>query len=57
MAYLNGVILDEIQTAQQFAPTMTWKGKNPVIKLSNRTIAKVLREESNQLKEHHNNMA
>ena len=44
-------------SAQQFAPTMTWKGKNPVVKLSNRTIVKVIQEESNRLKKYHNNMA
>jgi transposase len=33
----NGAILDEVQTAQKFAQTMTWKGKNPVVKLINRT--------------------
>jgi transposase len=33
----NGAILDEIQTAQKFAQTMTWKGNNPVVKLINRT--------------------
>lgn len=29
----NGAILDEVQTALNFAQTMTWKGKHPCIKL------------------------
>lgn len=31
----NGAILDEVQTALNFAQTMTWKGKHPVVKLIN----------------------
>jgi len=33
----NGNILDEIETALKFAETMTWKGKNPVVKLITQT--------------------
>lgn len=29
----NGSILDEVETALRLAQTMTWKGKNPVVKL------------------------
>ena len=29
----NGSILDEVETALQFAKTMTWNGKHPVVKL------------------------
>ena len=31
--YWNGSILDEIDTALNFARTMTWKGQNPVVRL------------------------
>lgn len=33
----NGSILDEIETALNLAKTMTWKGKNPVVKLVTQT--------------------
>ncbi|BAY66958.1 transposase (plasmid) [Calothrix brevissima NIES-22] len=33
----NGSILDEIETALNFAKTMTWKGKYPVVKLVTQT--------------------
>jgi Rhodopirellula transposase DDE domain len=33
----NGSILDEIETALNFAKTMTWKGKHPVVKLVTQT--------------------
>ncbi len=33
----NGSILDEVETALKFAQTMTWKGKNPVVKLVTQT--------------------
>jgi hypothetical protein len=33
----NGSILDEIDTVLNFARTMTWKGKNPVVKLVTKT--------------------
>ena len=33
----NGSILDEVETALKFAKTMTWKGKNPVVKLVTQT--------------------
>ena len=33
----NGSILDEIQTALNFAQTMTWNGKNPVVKFVSET--------------------
>jgi Rhodopirellula transposase DDE domain len=29
----NGAILDEVETAVQFAESMTWKGKHPIVKL------------------------
>jgi len=29
----NGSILDEIETALNYAENMKWKGKNPVVKL------------------------
>ena len=35
--YWNGNILDEIETALNFAKNMTWKGKNPVVKLITQT--------------------
>ena len=35
--YWNGSILDEIETALSFAKNMTWKGKNPVVKLITQT--------------------
>lgn len=31
--YWNGSILDEVETALNFAKNMTWKGKHPVVKL------------------------
>ncbi len=36
----NGSILDEIDTALKFAQSMTWKGKNPVVKLITKTYDK-----------------
>lgn len=33
----NGSILDEIETALNFASNMTWKGKNPIVKLVTKT--------------------
>ena len=33
----NSSILDEVETALKFAKTMTWKGKNPVVKLVTQT--------------------
>lgn len=33
----NGSILDEIETALDFASSMTWKGKNPIVKLVTKT--------------------
>ncbi len=36
----NGSILDEIETALNFAKTMTWKGKNPTVKLITQTYEK-----------------
>ncbi len=36
----NGSILDEIETALNFAKTMTWKGKNPIVKLITETYQK-----------------
>ncbi len=33
----NGSILDEVETVLKFAETMTWKGKNPVVKLVTQT--------------------
>ena len=36
----NGSILDEIETALNFAKTMTWKGKNPTVKLITETYQK-----------------
>lgn len=33
----NGSILDEVETALNFAQNMTWKGKHPVIKLVTKT--------------------
>jgi hypothetical protein len=33
----NGSILDEVETALNFAKTMKWKGINPVVKLINKT--------------------
>lgn len=33
----NGSILDEIETALNFAKNMTWNGKNPVVKLVTQT--------------------
>ena len=35
--YWNGSILDEIETALNFAKNMTWKGKHPVVKLVTKT--------------------
>lgn len=39
----NGSILDEIETALQFAKTMTWKGKHPIVKLITETYEKGVR--------------
>ena len=36
----NGSILDEIETALKFAQTMTWKGKQPIVKLITETYEK-----------------
>ncbi len=36
----NGSILDEIETALNFAQTMTWKGKHPIVKLISETYEK-----------------
>lgn len=36
----NGSILDEIETALEFAKTMKWKGKNPIVKLVNEVYEK-----------------
>ncbi len=36
----NGSILDEIETALNFAKTMTWKGKHPIVKLITETYEK-----------------
>mgnify|MGYP001548355778 CR=1 FL=1 len=36
----NGSILDEIQTALNFAQTMTWKGKHPIVNLVTETYEK-----------------
>jgi transposase len=36
----NGSILDEIKTALNFAETMTWKGKHPIVKLITETYEK-----------------
>lgn len=33
----NGSILDEVETALNFAQNMTWKGKHPVVKLVSQT--------------------
>lgn len=33
----NGSVLDEIETALNFAQNMTWKGKHPVVKLVDQT--------------------
>ena len=33
----NGSILDEVETALNFAKNMTWKGKHPVVKLVTQT--------------------
>lgn len=35
--YWNGSILDEVETALNFAHNMTWNGKHPVVKLFNET--------------------
>lgn len=35
--YWNGSILDEIETALNFAKNMKWKGKHPVVKLVTQT--------------------
>lgn len=35
----NGSILDEVETALRFAQSMTWKGKNPVVKLVTQTYS------------------
>jgi hypothetical protein len=33
----NGSLLDDLDTAVQFARTMTWKGKHPLVKVVTRT--------------------
>ena len=33
----NGSVLDEVETALNFAQNMTWKGKHPIIKLVTQT--------------------
>lgn len=35
--YWNGSILDEVETALNFARNMTWNGKHPVVKLVTQT--------------------
>ncbi len=35
--YWNGSILDEVETALNFAQNMTWKGKHPLVKLVTQT--------------------
>jgi transposase len=35
----NGSILDEIETALNFASSMTWKGKHPIVKLVTQTYS------------------
>ncbi|GAB1539651.1 hypothetical protein NUACC21_23180 [Scytonema sp. NUACC21] len=35
--YWNGSILDEVETALNFAQNMTWKGQHPVVKLVTQT--------------------
>ncbi|MGJ5634906.1 ISAzo13 family transposase [Nostoc sp. CALU 1950] len=39
----NGSILDEVETALNFAKTMTWNGKNPVVKLVTQTYSNGVR--------------
>lgn len=38
-----GSILDEVETALNFAKTMTWNGKNPVVKLVTQTYSSGVR--------------
>ncbi len=48
----NGSILDEIETALNFASTMKWKGKHPVVKLVHETSAqgvKLTKKAMNQI--------
>lgn len=39
----NGSLLDEVETVLNFAQTMTWKGKHPIVTLSERTYEKGVR--------------
>lgn len=39
----NGSILDEVETALNFAKTMTWNGKHPVVKLVTQTYSSGVR--------------
>jgi transposase len=39
----NGSILDEVETALNFAKTMMWNGKNPVVKLVTQTYSSGVR--------------
>ena len=41
--YWNGEILDEIETALNFAKTMSWNGKHPEVTLTTKTYAKGVR--------------
>lgn len=52
----NGSILDEVETALNFAKTMTWNGQHPVVKLVNKTYStgvrltkKAMQEIENQI--------
>ncbi len=48
----NGSILDEIETGLRLAETMTWKGRNPVVKLVTKTYengVKLTKKEMNKI--------
>ena len=48
----NGSILDEIETLLRLAETMTWKGRNPVVKLVTKTYengVKLTKKEMNKI--------
>ena len=47
----NGSILDEIETALNFAQTMTWKGKHPIVKLITETYEKGVKLTQKAMKE------
>ena len=50
----NGAILDSVEKAIEWASTMTWKGKNPVVRLVKKTYSKgvkVFGEELEELKQ------